>query len=79
MQGVASVTYGLLGLPMANIRVGPGNRFVFEARRMLFGRVGITVISGPTDSLFLTDAKADFFVVAKDLISQAEHGCNSPI
>ena len=46
---------------------------------MLFGRVGITVISGPTDSLFLTDAKADFFVVAKDLISQAEHGCNSPI
>ena len=59
------MTYGLLGLPMANIRLGPGNRLVFEARRMLFGREGIDVISGPTDSLFLTDAKADFSLSLK--------------
>ncbi|MEO1250522.1 MAG: histidinol dehydrogenase, partial [Pseudomonadota bacterium] len=51
VQGVAAMTFGLFGLPKANILVGPGNQFVAEAKRMLFGRVGIDMIAGPTDSL----------------------------
>jgi sulfopropanediol 3-dehydrogenase len=68
VQGVAAMTYGLFGLPKANILVGPGNQFVAEAKRILFGRVGIDMIAGPTDSLVLAD-----------LVSQAEHGYNSPV
>ena len=56
VQGVAAMTFGLFGLPKANILVGPGNQFVAEAKRMLFGRVGIDMIAGPTDSLILADA-----------------------
>ena len=59
--------------------MGPGNQFVAEAKRMLFGRVGIDMIAGPTDSLVLANASADPFVVATDLVSQAEHGYNSPV
>ena len=79
VQGVASMTYGLFGLPPANILVGPGNQFVAEAKRILFGRVGIDMIAGPTDSLILADESADPFIVATDLVSQAEHGYNSPV
>ena len=79
VQGVASMTYGLFGLPQANILVGPGNQFVAEAKRILFGRVGIDMIAGPTDSLILADKTADPFIVATDLVSQAEHGYNSPV
>ena len=79
VQGVASMTYGLFGLPQANILVGPGNQFVAEAKRILFGRVGIDMIAGPTDSLILADESADPFIVATDLVSQAEHGYNSPV
>lgn len=79
VQGVAAMTYGLFGLPKANILVGPGNQFVAEAKRILFGRVGIDMIAGPTDSLILADAQADAHVVATDLVSQAEHGYNSPV
>ena len=79
VQGVASMTFGLFGLPAANILVGPGNQFVAEAKRILFGRVGIDMIAGPTDSLVLADAKADPLIVATDLVSQAEHGYNSPV
>lgn len=79
VQGVAAMTYGLFGLPKANILVGPGNQFVAEAKRMLFGRVGIDMIAGPTDSLVLADATADPMVVASDLVGQAEHGYNSPV
>ena len=78
VQGVASMTYGLFGLPQANILVGPGNQFVAEAKRILFGRVGIDMIAGPTDSLILADETADPFIVATDLVSQAEHRYNSP-
>ena len=73
------MTYGLFGLPQANILVGPGNQFVAEAKRILFGRVGIDMIAGPTDSLILADETADPFIVATDLVSQAEHGYNSPV
>ncbi|MGB1872009.1 MAG: histidinol dehydrogenase [Candidatus Puniceispirillaceae bacterium] len=79
VQGVASMTFGLFGMPEANIIVGPGNQFVAEAKRILFGRVGIDMIAGPTDSLILADAKADAMIVATDLVSQAEHGYNSPV
>jgi sulfopropanediol 3-dehydrogenase len=79
VQGVAAMTYGLFGLPKANILVGPGNQFVAEAKRILFGRVGIDMIAGPTDSLILADKGADAHIVATDLVSQAEHGYNSPV
>ncbi|VVT13532.1 Histidinol dehydrogenase 1 [Roseovarius sp. EC-HK134] len=79
VQGVAAMTFGLFGLPKANILVGPGNQFVAEAKRILFGRVGIDMIAGPTDSLVLADATADAMVVATDLVGQAEHGYNSPV
>ena len=79
VQGVAAMTFGLFGLPKANILVGPGNQFVAEAKRILFGRVGIDMIAGPTDSLVLADKTADPHIVATDLVSQAEHGYNSPV
>ncbi|MDA0722083.1 MAG: histidinol dehydrogenase [Proteobacteria bacterium] len=79
VQGVAAMTFGLFGLPKANILVGPGNQFVAEAKRILFGRVGIDMIAGPTDSLILADYTADPIIVAVDLVSQAEHGYNSPV
>lgn len=79
VQGVAAMTFGLFGLPKADILVGPGNQFVAEAKRILFGRVGIDMIAGPTDSLILADVTADPFIVATDLVGQAEHGYNSPV
>ncbi len=79
IQGVAAMTFGLFGLPRANILVGPGNQFVAEAKRILFGRVGIDMIAGPTDSLILADGSADPMIVAVDLVGQAEHGYNSPV
>ncbi|MEM1100241.1 MAG: histidinol dehydrogenase [Pseudomonadota bacterium] len=79
VQGVAAMTFGLFGLPKANILVGPGNQFVAEAKRILFGRVGIDMIAGPTDSLVLAYKTADPMVVATDLVGQAEHGYNSPV
>src|SRR5210317_2183599 len=79
VQGVAAMTFGLFGLPKADILVGPGNQFVAEAKRILFGRVGIDMIAGPTDSLILADASADAEIVAADLVGQAEHGYNSPV
>ncbi|MEM8837316.1 MAG: histidinol dehydrogenase [Pseudomonadota bacterium] len=79
VQGVASMAFGLFGLPKADILVGPGNQFVAEAKRILFGRVGIDMFAGPTDSMIAADATADPFMVAWDLVGQAEHGYNSPV
>ena len=79
VQGIAAMTFGLFGLPKADILVGPGNQFVAEAKRILFGRVGIDMFAGPTDSLILADATADPYIVAWDLVGQAEHGYNSPV
>ena len=76
VQGVAAITFGLFGLPQANILVGPGNQFVAEAKRILFGRVGIDMIAGPTNSLILADEFADAEIAAADLVGQAEHGYN---
>lgn len=79
VQGIAAMAFGLFGLPKADILVGPGNQFVAEAKRMLFGRVGIDMFAGPTDSLILADNTADAEIVAWDLVGQAEHGYNSPV
>lgn len=79
VQGVAAMTFGLFGLPKANILVGPGNQFVAEAKRILFGRVGIDMIAGPTNSLIIADELSDAEIAAADLVGQAEHGYNSPV
>ena len=79
VQGVAAMAFGLFGLPESDILVGPGNQFVAEAKRILFGRVGIDMFAGPTNSLILADGGADAEIVAADLVGQAEHGYNSPV
>ncbi len=79
VQGVAAMAFGLFGLPKSDILVGPGNQFVAEAKRILFGRVGIDMFAGPTDSLIIADETADPHIVAWDLVGQAEHGYNSPV
>ncbi len=79
VQGVAAMADGLYGLPRADILVGPGNQYVAEAKRILFGEIGIDMFAGPTDSMVLADATADPETVAVDLVSQAEHGWNSPV
>lgn len=79
VQAIASMANGLFGLPKADILVGPGNQFVAEAKRLLFGRVGIDMFAGPTDSLVIADRSADPEFVAWDLVGQAEHGYNSPV
>ncbi|MEL6375505.1 MAG: histidinol dehydrogenase, partial [Pseudomonadota bacterium] len=67
------------GAPEADILVGPGNAYVAEAKRQLFGEVGIDVFAGPTESAVIADGTADPMTVAVDLASQAEHGPNSPV
>ncbi|MEM1037884.1 MAG: histidinol dehydrogenase [Pseudomonadota bacterium] len=79
VQGVAAMAFGLFDMPEADVLAGPGNQFVAEAKRILFGRVGIDMFAGPTDSLILADGKADAEIVAADLVGQAEHGYNSPV
>jgi sulfopropanediol 3-dehydrogenase len=79
VQAVAAMANGLLGLPKADILVGPGNQYVAEAKRILYGQVGIDMFAGPTDSMILADQGADPVLVAWDLVGQAEHGYNSPV
>ncbi|MGO4909112.1 histidinol dehydrogenase [Pseudorhodobacter sp. W20_MBD10_FR17] len=79
VQGVAAMANGLFGLQKADILVGPGNQYVAEAKRILFGHVGIDMFAGPTDSMVAADATADAEMVAMDLVGQAEHGYNSPV
>jgi sulfopropanediol 3-dehydrogenase len=78
VQGIAAMAFGLFTGVKANILVGPGNRFVAEAKRMLFGRVGIDLFAGPTEILIIADEAADAEIVATDLVGQAEHGPDSP-
>jgi sulfopropanediol 3-dehydrogenase len=79
VQGVAAMANGLFGLPKADILVGPGNQYVAEAKRILYGQVGIDMFAGPTDSMVIADSTADPDLVAWDLVGQAEHGYNSPV
>ncbi len=78
VQGVAALAHGLFSGHPADILVGPGNRFVAEAKRILYGQVGIDLFAGPTEILVIADAGADPELVAADLIGQAEHGPDSP-
>jgi sulfopropanediol 3-dehydrogenase len=79
VQGVAALAQGLFTGKPADIIVGPGNRFVAEAKRLLFGQVGIDVVAGPTESAVIADDSADAAIVTADLIGQAEHGPDSPV
>ena len=72
------MAFGLFTGHPADILVGPGNRFVAEAKRMLYGRVGIDMFAGPTEIGIIADSTADPRIVASDLVSQAEHGPDSP-
>jgi sulfopropanediol 3-dehydrogenase len=78
VQGIGALAFGLFTGKKADILVGPGNRFVAEAKRMLFGSVGIDLFAGPTEILIIADQTADPAVVAQDLVGQAEHGPDSP-
>ena len=78
VPAIAAMTNGLFNNPAADIIVGPGNQFVAEAKRILFGKVGIDLFAGPTEIGIIADAKADPEIVAVDLVGQAEHGYNSP-
>lgn len=78
VQGIAALAFGLFTGAEADIIVGPGNKFVAEAKRQLFGRVGIDQIAGPTEIGIIADHTADPWIVANDLVSQAEHGPTSP-
>ncbi|MGB0468743.1 MAG: histidinol dehydrogenase [Pontibacterium sp.] len=79
VHAVATMAKGLFtGVP-ADILVGPGNGYVAEAKRLLFGEVGIDVFAGPTESAIIADDSADPMTLAVDLVSQAEHGYDSPV
>jgi sulfopropanediol 3-dehydrogenase len=78
VQAIAAMTSGLFTGKPADIIVGPGNKFVAEAKRMLFGKVGIDVFAGPSEVAVLADDTADPMIVATDLVGQAEHGHESP-
>lgn len=79
VHAIASMAKGLFTGREADILVGPGNAYVAEAKRILFGQVGIDVFAGPTESAIIADDSADAMTVAVDLTSQAEHGINSPV
>ena len=78
VQAIASMAFGLFTGKPADIIVGPGNKFVAEAKRTLFGQVGIDVFAGPSEVAVIADESADADMVASDLVGQAEHGHESP-
>lgn len=78
IQAVAAMAVGTETIKPVNMLAGPGNAFVAEAKRQLFGEVGIDLFAGPTEVLIVADEHADPFIVAVDLLSQAEHGPDSP-
>lgn len=79
VHAVATMAKGLFTGTPADILVGPGNGYVAEAKRLLFGEVGIDVFAGPTESAIIADDSADPMTIAVDLVSQAEHGYDSPV
>ncbi len=78
VQAIAAMALGVAGLGPVDMLVGPGNAYVAEAKRQLFGRVGIDLLAGPTEVLIIADDTADAEMVATDLLGQAEHGPTSP-
>jgi sulfopropanediol 3-dehydrogenase len=75
---MAALAFGIEGLPPSDILVGAGNAYVAEAKRQLFGEVGIDLLAGPTEIAVIADSSADPELVAADLLGQAEHGPSSP-
>jgi sulfopropanediol 3-dehydrogenase len=78
VQAIAALALGTETIAPVDMLAGPGNAYVAEAKRQLFGEVGIDLFAGPTEVLIVADDTADPFVVATDLLSQAEHGPDSP-
>ena len=78
VQAIATMAQGLFSGKPADVIVGPGNKFVAEAKRALFGKVGIDVFAGPSEVAVIADDSADAELVASDLVGQAEHGHESP-
>ena len=78
VQAIAAMAFGLFTEKPADVIVGPGNKYVAEAKRTLFGKVGIDVFAGPSEIAIIADASADPEIVAADLVGQAEHGHESP-
>lgn len=77
VQALAAMAYGMQGLEPVDVVVGAGNKYVAEAKRQIFGDVGIDLLAGPTEILIIADETADPFILAADLLGQAEHDPNS--
>jgi sulfopropanediol 3-dehydrogenase len=78
VQALAALALGTEAIERVDMLVGPGNAYVAEAKRQLFGKVGIDLLAGPTEILVVADERADAEIVAADLVGQAEHGPDSP-
>jgi len=78
VQAIGAMALGTESIASVDMIVGPGNAFVAEAKRQLFGRVGIDLLAGPTETLVIADETVDGELCAADLLGQAEHGANSP-
>lgn len=78
VQALAALAHGTESIAPVDFLVGPGNAYVVEAKRQLFGKVGIDLVAGPTEILIVADETADPVIVAADLLGQAEHGPGSP-
>ena len=78
VQAIAAFGLGTQTIAPVSVIVGPGNAYVAEAKRQLFGRVGIDLIAGPTETLVIADESVDAELCATDLLGQAEHGFNTP-
>jgi sulfopropanediol 3-dehydrogenase len=78
VQAVAAMALGTASFPPVDMIVGPGNAYVAEAKRQLFGRIGIDLLAGPTETLIIADDSVDGEICATDLLGQAEHGPTSP-
>src|ERR1700734_2061663 len=78
VQAIAGMALGTEAIPSVDMIVGPGNAYVAEAKRQLFGRVGIDLLAGPTETLIIADDTVDGEICATDLLGQAEHGPTSP-
>src|SRR5205085_10497105 len=78
IQAVAAMGIGTESIAPVDMLCGPGNAFVAEAKRQLYGRVGIDLLAGPTEILVIADETADVEMIATDLLGQAEHGPTSP-
>ncbi len=78
VQAIGAMALGTESIPPVDMLVGPGNAFVAEAKRQLYGRVGIDLFAGPTETLIIADDTVDAEICATDLLGQAEHGPSSP-